>query len=605
MLWLALRALFGVVMLALAGFGCGAWIANGLPATCNRIERLGISLLGGLGIFSLALFLIGQISFSRTIILAALGAAVLLSVRPLWRVWRNLRLAPRMIPRDAFIPCLIVLIVLVLTAAAGTAEITGDWNVDAVAYHLLGPSVWLREGVIRPVLDNSHAAFPQIPETLFAVLLSVGGNRAPDFSSWLTLELLLLISAGLAMRMGLSAPQGWWVAAIVATMPAVYAGSYNCFVDGLFAAFVLAAARIGFDAQYIKEWAIFGVFCGLAMGTKYTGLLAVPALAICCAFVLLNRDQWNRTIGIRNLGVALALAAAVASPFYLRNWIVLGCPIYPPPPGYASFCSPKYFPRQAIEQFHNYIYLRGAGLGRGWLAFLKLPFNLTYHTANFHGAGGIGLCPLALAPFGIIAMCRNPFARSLALFAVLLTCMWFFTQQESRFLIHAYVVAAIFSVAGWNYVSARCGRLQRFTAAAVVGISILYGLLMIVRGQTENLRAVVSPNFAQLRRARGIPYLASFDYLNSDPSVKRILILDRSVPPYYSRKSYVKPVGQWGELTLPQISTGLETLPHVRELHITHVLDVVSPVSGFQIERPPSNFELIFQSTDQRIYRVD
>jgi hypothetical protein len=203
-------------------------------------------------------------------------------------------------------------------------------------------------------------------------------------------------------------------------------------------------------------------------------------------------------------------------------------------------------------------------------------------------------------------MRRNIFARALALFALVITCMWFFTQQESRFLIHAYVVAAIFSVVGWNYVSARCGRLQRLTAAALVGVSILYGLLMIVREQTENLHAVVSPNFAQLRRTREIPYLASFDYLNSDSSVKKILILDHSVPPpYYSQNPYVKPVGQWGELTLPQISTGLEALPHARELHITHVLDVVSSVSGFQIEHPPSNFELVFQSMGQRVYRVD
>jgi Dolichyl-phosphate-mannose-protein mannosyltransferase len=383
MLWLVLRASFGVVMLGLAGFGCGAWITNVLPTTCNRIERVGISLLGGLGIFSLALFLIGQISFSRPIIVTAVVAAVLLSVRPAWRARRNLGFIQQMTTRDAFIPCLIVLIVLALTAVAGTAEITGDWYQGAVAYHLPGPTVWLREGVIRPVLDNSHTAFPQIPETLFAVLLVIEGSRAPDFSSWLTFGLLLLICAGFGIRMGLKVSQGWWVAAIVATMPAVYAGSHNCFVDGLYAALVLAAARIGFDAENIKEWAIFGVFCGLAMGTKYTGLLAVPALAICCAFGLFNRDQLSRTVGIRNLCVALAIAAAVASPFYLRNWILLGCPIYPPPPGYASFCTPKYFPSEAVQQFHNYIYKRGAGFGRGWLAFLKLPFNLTYHTAKF------------------------------------------------------------------------------------------------------------------------------------------------------------------------------------------------------------------------------
>jgi 4-amino-4-deoxy-L-arabinose transferase-like glycosyltransferase len=322
-----------------------------------------------------------------------------------------------MVLRDEFLPGLIVLVVLALTTVAGTAEITGDWNRDAVAYHLLGPTVWLRDGIIRPVLDNSHTAFPQIPETLFAVLLAVGGSRAPDFSSWLIFGLLLLICAGFATRMGLKASQGWWVAAIVATMPAVYAGSHNCFVDGVYAALVLAATRIGFDAENIKEWAVFGAFCGLAMGTKYTGLLAVLALAICCAFVIFNRDKSNRTIGIRNVCVALAVAAVMAATFYLRNWILLGCPIYPPPPGYALICTPKYFPHEAIQQFHDYIYRRGAGFGRGWLAFLKLPFNLTYHTANFHGAGGIGLCPLALAPCGIVAMRRDTFARSVVLLA--------------------------------------------------------------------------------------------------------------------------------------------------------------------------------------------
>jgi hypothetical protein len=109
---------------------------------------------------------------------------------------------------------------------------------------------------------------------------------------------------------------------------------------------------------------------------------------------------------------------------------------------------------------------------------------------------------------------------------------------------------------------------------------------MIASAQIGNLRAVVSSDFAQLRRTREIPYLPSFDYLNNDPSVKKILILDRSVPPFYSRKPYIKPVGQWGELTLPQISDSLETLPHAGELHVTHVLDVVSPVSWISNRAP-------------------
>jgi hypothetical protein len=604
MSWLALRALLGLFTLVVAGFGCGAWLSTALPPGLNRAERIGIALLGGLGLFSLLLFLIGQASFTPATIVATLSAAVLLAIRPLWLAWRNLSTSPWTNHKEALLPGLVVLLVLTVTAIAGTAEITGDWNNDTVAYHLLGPKVWLREGVIRPVPDNSLTAFPQIPETLFAALLTVGGSRAPDFSSCLTLGLLLLVSAGLAMRLGLNSCQGWWVAAIVATMPAVYAGSHACFVDGLYAAFVLAAARIGFDAQRFKEWATFGMFCGLSMGTKYTGLLALPALVICCAFLLIGRKQFNWAGSMKKLGLALATACAVASPFYIRNWVLLGCPIYPPPPGYALVCSPKYLSHHSIEQFRNYILHRGGGLGRGWLAYLKLPFNLTYHTSNFHGAGGIGLCPLGLAPFGIVALRRNSFAKLLVLLAFLLISLWYLTQQESRFLIHVYVIGAVFSVAGWNYVAANGHRLSRLLAAVLVTISISYGLFMIESSQSDDLRAVFSPQYAEIRRKRDIPYLASFEYLNTEPAVQKVLILDRSVPPYYSDKAYVKPVGQWGELTVPGASTSLEALRYARESGVTHVLDVVSPISDFQIKNPAIGLTMVFQSTNQRIYRI-
>lgn len=605
MAWHAVHAVFGLCALAIAGVGCGAWIANALPANLHPAERCGLSLLGGLGLFSLALYLVGQVSFTRTTIAAALIVAALLAIPPFWRAWGTFQQIPRSISRNIFVPSAVVFVVLSVTAIAGLAEMTGDWGKDSVSYHLLGPTVWLREGIVRPVLDNSTTSFPQIPETLFAVMLVAGGDRAPDFSSWLTLGLLLLVASGLAMRMGLSAGLAWWSAAIIVTMPAVYAGSHACFVDGIYAALLLAAARVAFDAQSLKEWALSGIFAGLAMGTKYTGLLALLALTVCVVLAVAKRSPFSGTASARNIGVALGAAVCVAAPFYIRNWLVLGCPIYPPPPGYALVCSPKYFSTETIAQFHDYIFQRGRGLGRGWLAFAELPFNLTYHTSNFHGAGGIGLCPLALAPFGLVALRNNFFARQAALLGLLLTTLWFVTQQESRFLIPVYVIAAILSVAGWRYVQQRTGNLQRCTAAITVGISVVYGFFMIGSSQADSVRAVFSPAYAQTREQREIPYLASFEYLNAASVVKKVLILDRSVPPYYLHKSYIKPVGQWGELTLPGVTNAWAAVKLDHELHITHVLDVVSSVAGFQIQDPPPDLKLVFEKPDQRIYSVE
>jgi hypothetical protein len=84
-----------------------------------------------------------------------------------------------------------------------------------------------------------------------------------------------------------------------------------------------------------------------------------------------------------------------------------------------------------------------------------------------------------------------------------------------------------------------------------------------------------------------------------------VLILDRSVPPFYLDKDYRKPVGQWGELTLPGVATPADALAQVGKLHVTHVLDANSEVAPFQVNQPAAGLHLVFEGKDQRVYRVE
>lgn len=612
MLLLTLKALCGVGLLTVASLAVGSWIANCLPRSFVRWERIAVASLAGFGLLSLSLFLVGQFSFTLRAILLVISILTAAGARSLFHLLRGdglssgLRHAPKL-------PLIIVVVILTVTAVAGLKEITGDWNNDAVAYHLLGPRVWLRDGVIRPVPDNCHTAFPQTVETMYASLLAIGGARAPGFSSFVTFGMLLVIVASLATRAGLNAREAWWVAALVATMPAVYNGSVECFVDGLYAAFVLAAVRIALDAENPRQWAILGVFCGLAMGTKYTGLLALPVLVVCAVWLAVrsplqsspqHRARVWRRVGLGS-AVALGVAFLLAALYYLRNWILLGSPIYPPPPGFAHFFTPKYLSLETVAQFHAYIRQRGAGLGRGVASFLLLPFNLTYHTSNFHGAGGIGLAPLGLGPIGLFALRKNPIVRTLGVLALLLVSVWFVTQQESRFIIHVYVLGAIFAVLGWRQVSSRGNAAARMLAVAVIAVSLGYGLFMIGKGWPRSVHAVFSPAYAEAERRRDIPFFESFQYLNDTPEVKKVLIPDRSVPPFYSEKDYIKPVGQWGERTLPGAIGPLEAVDQARALGVSHILDVNSTVAPFQIVGPRTGLTLVLDLPNQRVYRVN
>jgi hypothetical protein len=267
------------------------------------------------------------------------------------------------------------------------------------------------------------------------------------------------------------------------------------------------------------------------------------------------------------------------------------------------FFSAQYLPLDMLRQMQEFLWQRGAGLGRGPLAYLLLPFNLTYHTAQFHGAGGIGLAPLAFCPLALLVGARNRTAKCLALLAWIMTTTWFL-QQESRYLIPVYAILAALAVLGWRGLLARTEKSASIIAAAILGVSLCYGCFMIGSGRAEDLRAVVSPASAQELRNEKIPYLASVEYLNSNAAVRKILILDRSVQPYYLDRTYVKPIGQWGEQVLPGVTRASDVLPQAKQLGTTHILDVHSSIAPFQVPESFPGLVRVLDLPDQRVYRV-
>jgi len=246
----------------------------------------------------------------------------------------------------------------------------------------------------------------------------------------------------------------------------------------------------------------------------------------------------------------------------------------------------------------------GQGMGGGLMNFFLLPFNLTYHTADFRGAGGIGLVPWALGPFGMVARRRDAFAKGLLLFAVLQVAAWFVTAQVSRYLIHIYGIGAIFGVLGWQYAVHSVSRNARVLSAMVIAISILYGMFMIISDRVEDVHAALSNSF-EAKRRQEIPRVASFDYINGEPSVRKVLILNGGIAAYFIDKPYIKPFGRWGEQTLPGATNVPKVLYLLPSLHATHILDVTSEDGSFNLPDHSSSLTLVFEQEDQRIYRIN
>jgi hypothetical protein len=599
-----LSPIFANFVLSVAAIGWGNCLRSLFPESFSKVDRIALTLLGGLGLLGTLLFLIGQVWFSKTAIVLVLLTGVLLGVRPIIRTARSVLDSRSRMPVP-LLPAILVAGVLLVTFVGGLAQPTGDIKMDAIAYHLLGPRVWTHEGVIRPVVDECLTSFPAIVETQFAALMAIGGQRAPGLFSFLALLSMLFIAASLALRCGLDSRAAWWVAALIATMPVLYRGAYGGFVDVIYSGLVLAAARIGFDAEKPRHYALFGIFCGLAMGTKYNALIAVALLVMCIPLISAAVREHGRKDLTKHLGIACVTALIVAAPWYFRNWILLGSPIYPPPPFLLHFFEPRYLPLEAIQKLVTRMVKEGAGMGRGPWSFLLLPFHLTYHPANFmNGAGGIGLTPLILAPFGLLALSKDRFARALAVFGLLQTMAWFATAQEARYIIHVYAIAAIFAVFGWQYVRKASPKAGTVLSALIVAISVSYGFFMISSVRADDIRAVVSSSYEEKRRREEIPFLDSFEYLNHQAGVAKVLVLEPKAPTYYLQASYIKPVGRLGEQTLPDATNLQAVLSQLPALQVSHVLDVRWPGQPFRLGEHPEGLRLIFEREDQRVYAV-
>jgi hypothetical protein len=596
------------LLLFLAAFGLGGLLRPLFPTRLLKVDRIATIILGGLGLLGTLFFLIGLFRFSKPVIIAVLIPAASLGLAFIYKEAKGLASSATSHFDLPILPAAVIAFVVLLTFVAGFAQPVGDIRADHISYHFLGPQVWLRDAAIHPVPDETHTSFPAIVEVLYASVMSLGGTRAPELFSVFSLT-LLLVGFGLARRIGLDPKGAWWAAALVATMPVVYRGSFAGFNDAILAGFFLLAIRYALDATGLRDYALAGLFAGFAMGTKYTGII-VLFLAIVCVLALHLKNKHELRKHLAGLALFTSCAALIAAPWYLRNWLLLGSPIYPPPPALLHFFTPKYMSPEAIDGLAAWVRHGGAGMGHSFWDFLLLPFHFTYHPALFlNGVGGVGVDLLALVPFGIVTLRKDLFAKVILLFVLLQTIVWFVTEQEARFLIHVYVILAVFAIFGWRYVNEKAARGGPLLSALAVACSMLYGLFMIVGYRVEDLRAAVSPRYEQQRIAHEVPYVDSFEYLNENPAVKKVLVLAPRFPTFYLRKDYLKPVGRFGEQVVPDAHDTAKLLQNAAAMGITHVIDVrvddkESPVQDFVLQAPPPNLRLIFQREDQRIYQL-
>jgi hypothetical protein len=301
----------------------------------SLLEQIAFSAGLGLGIFSLVTFGLGLIGLLyRWLFWGLLGAAGL----TLWQEFRDLgqmlRQASLSRPRGLWSVFLSSFVATTLLLAL-TSTLLPPTEWDSLVYHLVGPDRYLQAHRITFDFDNYYLFFPSFVEMLFTAGMALKSDIVARLMHYGYLLLTLVAIGAFAMRFWERRVALLAVALFVSIPTAVQIASWS-YVDLALTFYNVAALYTlliwlnpqDTHSQPIGWLVLAGVFAGASLSIKYTGVVTLLILGAVLLWSLICRRLPPRRLLIGGLTVA-GLALVVAAPWYIKNAIVAGNPLYP------------------------------------------------------------------------------------------------------------------------------------------------------------------------------------------------------------------------------------------------------------------------------------
>ncbi|MBI4611425.1 MAG: hypothetical protein HY726_20735 [Candidatus Rokubacteria bacterium] len=366
---------------------------------------------------------------------------------------------------------------VLLALVAALAPPTGK---DALIYHLAVPKAFVAAGGIVEVPYNIAGFFPLGAEMngVWALLLgSLAGARVAEAAFGAVLfaffPLLLALVYGWAREQGVG--EGWalTVSALVAAIPAAYSVASSGYVDVALSVYVaLAVHALGRWSTTASRASLvaFVLALGFALSVKPLAAFLVIFLPV---VVLLRAWQAERRKSEAGAGpapgpggivrdglVALLGAAILGSPWYMRNWVLTGSPLFP---FYLDVwkASAQGWDTERSVLFQVFLSLYG-GDPKSVVHYVAAPVRLSLMAQPEQPAyydGVLGISFLLGLPLLLWALWRLPLDAELRLAAAAsgwLFVGWFFSSQQLRFLLPALPPLAV-AIAGAAAAGTRSG----------------------------------------------------------------------------------------------------------------------------------------------------
>jgi hypothetical protein len=539
-------------LIGLAWYGLGDTIARRIgSAGSDETSDLPLDIaergLLGAGAWSLVWFFLGVLPLYRVSVGAlALLAGLVLAGRALVRT----RPTGAGIARAGALAGLGLIVTgQVLALVAALAPPTAK---DTLLYHYALPKAWIAAGRAVEVPFNIAGYYPLGVEmhVVWAMLLGAPlGVRAAEAAAGATVflfaPLLAMTVYGWARERGADRAWAAVAALVIAWIPTAYDVAASAYVDLALAGYTALAVR-----AFGRWWAtgrsryLLGVAAGVggALSIKLSAAFVLLPLALLGLLHALGAGRGEReaarpgtALTAAGLLGALALGVTFAAPWYARNWVRTGSPLFP----FYLEMWPAQAPGWDLERSRLYETLFslygdvGSPLDYLWspirLAVAAQPDRPAYYD------GVLGIAFVFALPLLGWALWRRRLDVELRL-AVLISAglfvFWLFSSQQLRYVLPATPGLAVAIAVAGHGIERPAHRPLRVLvlAAAALGLPVLVAWFLTL----DPTRVVLGGERRETFLARRLDYYPYYQVVNRDlPPSARVWLIDMRRDTYH------------------------------------------------------------------------
>jgi len=490
-----------------------------------------------------------------------------------------------------------LLVFVLASLPAALAPSAGlDW--DGLAEHLAMAKEWVKAGRIIPLWYDHHSQFPATLQMLYALALLLRGATAAKLFHF-SFGLIALGAVFVLTRRHLSGAAAPWAAVMLAATPVFSWLMGAASVDLAVVACVLLAVHFFLEwisSGAVRDAALGGLLGGAAMAFKMQGI-AYFGLLLIFALYIAWRQRRQETQRWRAVALFATVGLLVASPWYIKSWVITGNPVYPF--AYSIFGGKQWSVQQA-QWYRHYQLQLGPGelpprqilasmpwYGRLFagprqpLRLLLAPFNVTLNPPAFTDPVSaaaavmffaIGPLYLIFVPMLLFLPRRPGKLKVLLLLFGLLWVWWLYSMQQSRFLLPTLAILAPAGAYALHRCTQHKGVLRGTTLAVVMTWLVIILLIKAISLYTALPVVAGTVNQEQYLASSLEPYPV-ISYINSYTPPDAKVISYGEVRLFYLERDYL-----WGDpvyhrMIIYDTMTGPEDLlAAYNRLGITYVL---------------------------------